>query len=172
MASKAPWDEIHDTLPRFDAYPPGVNAPVLPDRASLDAPGAPRRSCLCGRVTYVVAAQPLRSHNCHGSRCRKARPAAHASNLFTAADGVRFTRGEDLLVFYKVPDAKHFAQVFCRTCGSPLPRIDRNRGIAVVPMGSLDDDPAMRPQAHMFVGSKAPWYDIADDLPQHAEYPV
>jgi hypothetical protein len=38
-------------------------------------------------------------------------------------------------------------------------------------MGSLDDDPGLRPQAHIFVGSKAIWYEIADDLPQFAEYP-
>jgi hypothetical protein len=29
----------------------------------------------------------------------------------------------------------------------------------------------MRPGAHIFVGSKAPWFDITDDLPQHAELP-
>jgi hypothetical protein len=47
--------------------------------------------------------------------------------------------------------------------------LDPERGIAVVPMGSLDDDPGMRPQFRIFVGSKAPWFDIADDLPQHAD---
>jgi hypothetical protein len=170
-ASKAPWFEIRDTLPRFDTYPAGIDAPVLPDRPPLDPPGAPRGSCLCGSVTYVIEGQPLRCMNCHCTRCRKARSAAHASNLFTANDGVRFTRGEDLLLSYKVPDAQHFTHVFCRTCGSPMPRIDPGRGIAVVPMGALDDDPGMHPQAHIFVGSKAPWYEIADALPQHLEYP-
>jgi hypothetical protein len=171
VASKAPWYEIHDSLPRFDAYPPGVDAPVVPDRAPLDPPGAPRGSCLCGAVTYVIEASPLRAWNCHCGRCRKARSAAHASNLFTASDGVQFTRGADHLTSYKVPEAQHFTHMFCRTCGSSMPRIDRNRDLAVVPMGSLDDDPGIRPQAHIFVGSKAPWYEIADDLPQHAEYP-
>ena len=33
------------------------------------------------------------------------------------------------------------------------------------------DEPALKPTAHMFVGSKAPWYEILDDLPQHDEYP-
>lgn len=169
VASKAPWYTISDGLPRFDAYPPGFDAPVLADRPPLDPPGAPRGSCLCGAVAYVVEAPPLRCHNCHCGRCRKARSAAHASNLFTPAAGVRFTRGEDLLVTYKLPAARHFAQVFCRTCGAAMPRIDRTRGGAIVPMGSLDDDPGIRPQAHIFVGSKAPWYDITDDLPQYAE---
>jgi hypothetical protein len=171
VASKVPWEEIHDDLPRFDTYPEGIDAPVLPDRPPLDPPGATRGSCLCGSVTYVLEGQPLRCHHCHCGRCRKARSAAHASNLMVSADGLRFTRGADLLVSYKVPEAMRFTQVFCRTCGSALPRIDRDRGIAVVPMGSLDDDPGIRPQSHIFVGSKAPWYDITDNLPQHAEYP-
>ena len=38
-------------------------------------------------------------------------------------------------------------------------------------MGTLDDDPGIRPQEHIFVGSKAPWYEIADDLPRHDEFP-
>jgi hypothetical protein len=48
---------------------------------------------------------------------------------------------------------------------------DRERGIALVPMGSLDDDPGMRPTRHIFVGSKLPWFEITDTLPQFAERP-
>jgi hypothetical protein len=172
VASKAPWYEIPDGLPRFDTYPEGIDAPVLPERDPLDPPGAPRGSCLCGRVTYVLEGTSLRSHNCHCSRCRKARSAAYAANLFTTADGVRFTRGENLLSSYKVPEALRFTHVFCRQCGSPMPRVDPDRGLTVVPMGSFDDDPGMRPQSHIFVASKAPWFDVADDLPQFAEYPA
>ena len=171
VASKAPWYEIRDALPRFDAYPAGIDAPVLPDRPPLDPPGKPRGSCLCGEVTYIVEGAPVRAQHCHCSRCRKARSAAHASNLFTSADGVRFSRGADRLQSYKVPDAQFFTHLFCGTCGSSMPRVDRERGIAVVPMGSLDDDPGIRPQRHIFVGSKAPWFEIADDLPQFPEAP-
>ena len=172
VSAQAPWFEVRDTLPRFAAFPPGTDAPVLPDLSRpAPAAGAPRGSCLCDGVAYVVEGEALRCWNCHCSRCRKARAAAHASNLTTTADGVRFLRGEDLLCAYKCPTARFFTQVFCRTCGSPMPRIDRSRGLAVVPMGSLDDDPGMRPQRHIFAASKAPWYEIPDDLPQDAEYP-
>ncbi len=170
-ASKAPWYEIADALPRFDAYPPGMELPVLPDRPPLDPPGATRGSCLCGGVTYVVEAPPVRCLHCHCGRCRKARSAAHGSNIATAVDGVRFTRGADLLTSYKVPAAQFFTQVFCRVCGSPMPRVDHQRDRAIVPLGGLDDDPGIRPQAHIFAASKAAWFDIADSLPQHREYP-
>jgi hypothetical protein len=159
VASKAPWFEIRDQLSCFDTYPEGIDAPVLSDREPLDPPGRPRGSCLCGSVTYVVEGSPVRCWNCHCGRCRRARSAAFASNLFTGDDGLRFTRGQELLTSFKVPEAQRFTHIFCRI-------------FAVVPMGSLDDDPGMHPQAHIFVSSMAPWYTIMDDLPQYAEYPT
>jgi hypothetical protein len=41
-----------------------------------------------------------------------------------------------------------------------------------VAMGTLIDDPAIRPTKHIFVGSKAPWFKITDDLPQYDEHVV
>jgi hypothetical protein len=172
VGSKASWYEIPDDLPRFDAYPPGVDATVLPDPLrSEPSPGVIRGSCLCGAVAYAIEAPPVLARNCHCGRCRRGRSAAYAANLFVPADGIRFTRGGDNLRSFKVPEAQRFAQVFCRTCGSPMPRLDRDRGMAVVPMGSLDDPPGVTPGAHIFVGSRAPWFAIADRLPQHDEHP-
>lgn len=171
VASKAPWFEITDALRRFDAYPPSYDAPIAPDRAPLDPPGKPRGSCLCGSVTFVVDGEPLRAWVCHCRRCRLARSAAFACNLIARATGVRFTRGADLVAEYKVPDAKHFTHAFCRVCGSSVPRLDPSRDLAVIPMGSLDDDPGARPSGHLFAESKAPWDTITDSLPQYAGYP-
>ena len=72
---------------------------------------------------------------------------------------------------YKLPAARYFTQVFCSTCGSGMPRIDPERGVAVIPMGALDDDPGRSAEDHIFVGSMAPWYTIADDLPRFEEMP-
>jgi hypothetical protein len=170
-ASKAPWYEIPDALPRFDAYPPGFDAPVLPDRLLTAArANTTRGSCNCGAVAFEYEGAPILCRNCHCGRCRKARSAAHASNLGVKLAQLRFTRGEDRLALYKVPEARFFAQAFCTTCGAKLPRLDPSRDLAVVPMGALDDDPGVRPAQHIFVASKAPWFEIADALPQHAEY--
>jgi len=170
VASKAPWVEIGAALPRFDAYPPGFGTGALADRPPSDPPGATRGSCLCGAVGFVLTERPQLARYCHCSRCRKARSAAFASNLFVSDAGVRFTRGAERLVSYKIPEALRFTQSFCRDCGGKLPRIDPERKVAVVPMGALDDDPGIRPQAHIFVASKAPWDTIEDALPQHAEH--
>ena len=173
VASKAPWHPIADDLPRHDAYPAdsGMAEVDRPARSSR-TPGHLHGSCLCGGVAYEVSAPFKVVYNCHCSRCRKARAAAHNTIGITSIDGVRFLKGEDLLVYYKVPQAEFFAQTFCGVCGSGMPSLKKDRGIAGVPLGSLDDDPGRGADEHIFTGSKAPWYEITDDLPQFYEIPT
>ena len=167
VASKAPWYEIPDALPRFDAFPPGVDAPALDDRPLAPSkPGVVRGRCNCGAVAFEYEGAPVLARNCHCARCRKARSAAHAANLLVRPAQLRFTRGEQPLRSYKIPEAKLFTQVFCATCGSKAPRVDPSRDLAIVPLGALDDDPGIRPREHIFVASKAPWFEIADGLPR------
>lgn len=126
-----------------------------------------RGGCLCGAVRYELTAAPIWAHNCYCSRCRKATGASFASNLFVPLEALRYTEGEQRLRSFQPPDAERFRHVFCEVCGSTLPYRNEARGRVVVPMGSLDGDPGTRPQAHIFVDSRAPWVEIADDLPQH-----
>jgi len=58
----------------------------------------------------------------------------------------------------------------CRACGSFLFSVVRDGAFVHVAMGSLVDAPTIRPTAHIFVGSKAPWFEITDDLPQFDQY--
>ena len=173
VASKAPWHVIADALPRHDAYPAASGKPEVarPAKAS-ETPGHLHGSCLCGEIAYEITEPFRKVYNCHCLRCQKARAAAHTTNGFTSFDGVRFLKGEDLLVHYKLPEARFFGQTFCRVCGSGMPRLSQERGIAGIPLGSLDDDPGRGADDHIFTGSKAPWYEIAGDLPQHEEMPT
>ncbi len=171
VGSKAPWFELTDQLPRFDTFPADINGPIVPSSASLEPSEATRGSCLCGGVAFVVRGEAVRCWNCHCTRCQRSRSAAFATNLVTKDDGVEFTRGADLVSEYKVPDARHYRHAFCRLCGSSAPRIDRARGMALVPMGSMDDDAGIRPTAHIFAGAKAPWDALTDALPRYDEYP-
>jgi hypothetical protein len=63
-------------------------------------------------------------------------------------------------------------RLFCKNCGSTLGggSVDP-KGDLYLAMGTLEDDPGVKPSSHMFVGSKAPWYDIADKQPQFKEFP-
>jgi hypothetical protein len=171
VGSKAPWYAITDTLPQHQSYPAewqmeGVERPVVAPR-----PGITEGSCLCGDVAYEITGAPIRMMNCHCSRCRRGRSAAHASNLFYKIEQFRWTRGEDKVREFKVADAKFHATAFCSRCGSKVPRISRERGAVVVPGGGLDTDPGMRPMAHIFVADKAPWFEITDSLPQFEQMP-
>ncbi len=108
---------------------------------------------------------------CHCSRCRKARGAAHGANLFCKIDDFRWTRGESLVVDYKPPTARYYGVAFCGHCGAAVPRISKERGIAIVPASGIDTAIDVAPSAHIFVASKAPWFEITDAIPQYAEGP-
>ena len=169
-ASKAPWHAITDDLPQHGAYPAAAGLPETPLPArQTGTPGHMHGSCLCDGVRYEVKAPFTAVHNCHCRRCRKARAAAHTTNGFTVMAGFRFLQGEDLLVSYKVPEADSFTQVFCRICGSGMPRARPDADRVAIPLGSLDDDPGQGADDHIFTGSKASWYDITGDLPQFEE---
>jgi hypothetical protein len=171
VGSKAPWYTITDSLPQYEGFPPelggGLGIERPPVAASSDAATG---SCLCGGVTYEMRA-PLRMYNCHCSRCRKGRSAAHTTNLFTNADDFAFTSGTELVAEYKVPEAQRFAVAFCTRCGGEVPRQSKERGIVNIPAGTLDTDPGMRPQANIYVESKAVWFEISDAIPQYSEAP-
>jgi hypothetical protein len=168
VASKAPWYEIpSDDVPRFDAYPPGYADPELfPSVPRGASDGRVGGSCLCGTVAYDYEPPIDAWYNCHCSRCRRARGGAHASNAFLDVKRFRFLRGEEEIVAFKLPEAERFTQGFCRTCGGKAPRVNVAAGYVAIPAGTLDDDPRQRPERHIFVASKAPWFEIADELPQ------
>ena len=171
VGSKAPFYAITDRLEQHETYPPGIAAPAV-DRPAVEAkPGFVLGSCLCGEVAYEIEGAPLRAFNCHCSRCRRGRSAAHGTNFFVPADRFRWTRGQANVTAYRVADARRFAVAFCRHCGGALPFVSTELSAAIVPAGSLDSDPGIQPLAHIFVGSKADWFDITDQLPQYAELP-
>jgi hypothetical protein len=173
VGSKAPWFEITDGLPTFETYPLGHDVPMWPTPQSKDAPGeGVRGSCLCGEVCFVITGEPLVARYCHCLRCRRARGALHASNMVVPLDALRFTHGEEAVRSFKLPQARYFTQAFCRLCGSAMPHRDTGRQIAIVPLGSLDDDPGVRPREHIWVDSKATWHEITDALPQYSQAPV
>jgi hypothetical protein len=60
----------------------------------------------------------------------------------------------------------------CRVCGSLLYSVVRDGAYVHVAMGTLVDAPKIRPNKHIFVGSKAPWFTITDGLPQFAEHAI
>ena len=129
-----------------------------------------RGSCLCGSVRYVVNGSLTHATNCHCSRCRKAHGAAFGSYARVQWKDFALVSGEGEIGSYRSsPDVR---RTFCKRCGATLQFIRESRsGSFSLALGTLDDDPEIRPSAHIFVGSKAPWFEIADALPQYDERP-
>jgi hypothetical protein len=128
-------------------------------------------SCLCGAVRYQVTGEPQRFRHCHCSRCRKATGTGHASNMFLQPASLQWLSGEAQVRSFKVPDAERFTNVFCATCGGRLPRLQGDDAV-MLPAGSLDDDPSLKPNCRIFYGSRASWSCDSTDLPQFEEYPT
>jgi len=172
VASRAPWVSLADDLTKFDAAPPGYDAPALePPTRAAGTPGALPGSCLCGAVRFEIIGKPLLMANCHCSRCRLGRSAAHATNLFVLPEQLNWLAGERAVRVFDLPGAERFGINFCPTCGSGVPRLSAKIGRINVPSGSLDGDPGITPAYHIYAASKAPWFEIHDNLPRHGEAP-
>jgi len=171
VASKAPWYTITDDLPQYEEFPPEFGMSGLQQSHTDPRSGIAAGSCLCGAAAYEATGEPLIMQSCHCQRCRRLRGAAHATNLFYKIPQFRWTRGSDLVAEYKLPEARFYTAAFCRQCAGALPKVAPERGLVVVPAGSLDTDPAVRPQRHVFTNYKAPWFEITDNLPQFGEAP-
>jgi len=125
-------------------------------------------SCNCGLLRYRVADAFEYAQNCHCAECRKA-----TGSAFKPFGGIKRDRFEllantdDLLLVGGAVDH----DVRCAKCGAYVYSVVRGGGYIHVAFGSLNDAPTRRPDGHIFVGSKTPWYDITDDLPQFDEFP-
>lgn len=124
-------------------------------------------ACECGAVRYQVADAFLYAANCHCSRCRAATGAAFKPFAGIERRQLQITQGENTLMVFGDDDLNHTR---CGVCGSLLYSVVRDGDYVHVAMGSLTDAPSIRPSEHIFVGSKAPWFEITDDLPQAQEY--
>jgi hypothetical protein len=125
--------------------------------------------CLCGAVHYAVADEFVYAANCHCSNCRRATGSAFKPFAGIERDKLNITKGEDNLTFF---GEKNGNDTRCKLCGSFLYSVVRDGTFVHVAMGTLLDDPTIRPTKHIFVGSKARWFTITDDLPQFEEHVV
>lgn len=129
--------------------------------------------CLCGAVRYAVEDSFQYALNCHCSNCRRATGSAFKPFAGIETHKLRITAGEEILQRFggdglAQQHEAHDAQ--CRKCGSLLYSLVLEGACVHVTLGTLVDTPAIRPTAHIFVGSKAPWFTITDQLPQYEEF--
>lgn len=118
-------------------------------------------SCLCGEVRFELENDFHYLNLCHCKQCQRATGSAHASNLFTNPDNIRWTKGEDRVRRYDVP-GRAISNAFCVNCGSGLPYLSKNSNTLIVQAGALNEplnkDTTMR---NIFWTERADWYDQA-----------
>ena len=122
--------------------------------------------CECRAVAYRVADEFRYAANCHCSRCRAATGSAFKPFAGIERDKLIVTEGDDRLSVF---GEETLNDTRCAECGSLLYSVVRDGEWVHVAMGSLVDDPSIRPSEHIYVGSKAPWFEITDELPQNDE---
>jgi hypothetical protein len=125
-------------------------------------------SCLCGAVRYAIDGRISPIGLCHCSKCRKSTGSAFHAGALCRKTRFRWLAGEDAIREYRTPSG--YTTRFCGTCGSLVPMFQDEGEYVVLHAGALEQDPGSRPVHHIFVGSKAPWFEIADDVPQFAEH--
>lgn len=131
--------------------------------------GAWTGGCLCGAIRYRIEgrAGPRRVTHCHCSQCRRAHGAAFATYGVVSRRRLQLERGADALRAYT--SSELVRRSFCGTCGSSLFwEHTAHPEFIDVALGTLDDKmtQSVRPVAHIFVDSRAPWFEISDGLPR------
>ena len=128
-----------------------------------------RGTCLCGGVRFEIARAVGPFELCHCTRCRKASGSAFVAGLGVRTEDFRLIAGAELIHRYEAPLREApppYRTSFCSRCGSPVPDPPAGSSWFEIPAGSLDQDPRVRPDRHIFVECKSHWYTIGDALPQ------
>jgi len=124
--------------------------------------------CLCGNVRYQITGPLLGADHCHCSMCRRQHGAAFATYADIDPAEFRWISGEDRVKVYETSSGSGWC--FCADCGSSLAGSENGR-ITTVTLGTVEGDPGIKPGSHIYVGSRAQWDEITDDLPQFEERP-
>ena len=127
-------------------------------------------SCFCSKVTYEITGNLGVFLYCHCSLCRKFTGGAFAANILVSPDQFKWLSGEDLVSYYAPEETDWYATSFCKNCGSSLPWLKKSGEAVVIPAGTLDGDPMIKPMHNIFCGSDASWYIEPDTLPHHEEW--
>ena len=124
-------------------------------------------SCLCGSLRWEISAEPFQAYNCHCKMCRKAHGSAFGTYWFLQSDQLHWISDTAALTSYQ--SSQSLTRCFCSTCGSVAPCASSKGDVALSLAGCHDY--GKRSDCDIFVSHKAPWFDLAGDLPQFDDYP-
>lgn len=120
--------------------------------------------CLCGEVRYSVIEFVDSVANCHCKMCQRHTGAPYATYACVEANNFRWLQGEQLLQNYTANNKT--TRRFCGNCGSSLTFVSplETADVIELSLATLDGDSPVKPDAHIFLESKANWTELNDDL--------
>ena len=124
--------------------------------------------CFCGAIKYEIGGSFEKVRSCHCSRCRKAFSGAGSAVVWLEAGKHSWTEGESELQTFT--NSEDVGLGFCKRCGSTLCGI-LDGTVFCITLGTLNGDPDLKIDEHIFVGSKAKWDEIGGDAPQYSDGP-
>ncbi|MEO1246740.1 MAG: GFA family protein [Pseudomonadota bacterium] len=126
--------------------------------------------CECGQVRFEVYGEIEDFSHCHCSQCRRLHGAAFATFAGVRRNRFRYTRGEDAAARYA--SSERNVRVFCAKCGSTILVVPREEpDMLYLSMSAVEGNPERPEGYHAWVGSRAPWHEISDGLPQFEAEP-
>lgn len=126
-------------------------------------------SCLCGQIVYEVDRLDGPIGHCHCKTCRKSHAAAFATTARVNREHFRWLRGQEHLGAFESTPGK--LRRFCTKCGSHLMAEWLDKPQVIVRVATLDDDPGVKPQAHIWTSHDVPWLGW-DDIARFEEWPT
>jgi hypothetical protein len=124
--------------------------------------------CFCGQVKYTVSGRLYDARSCHCSRCRKAFSAQSSAYALVKAEEFKWRIGEHLITRYV---GQHgFGLGFCSVCGSTLVGLYHDQ-VHGVTLGCVNGDPGVEIGRHIYVGSKAVWEVMPENVVQFESAP-
>ncbi len=124
--------------------------------------------CECGSVSFEADSEITDYSHCHCSQCRRMHGAAFATFAGVARDKFRYLSGESDLSMYK--SSGNHNRFFCSVCGSNIMvELTDFPEELYLSMSTIEGDPPRPEGYHIYVGSKAPWYEITDGFKQYHE---
>ena len=126
--------------------------------------------CECQRITFQVDGEINDYSHCHCSQCRRLHGAAFASYAGVDLTSLKYLSGQSELSSYASSD--NHRRLFCKNCGSNiLVALTEEPDALYLAMGVIDGNPKLPPAYHIFMGSKAPWYERDNRGEQYDTFP-
>ncbi|WP_081813328.1 GFA family protein [Methylobacter tundripaludum] len=124
-------------------------------------------SCLCGAIEYEIDSIDMPVAHCHCRTCQKAHAAAFASTAGVMREHFRWLKGEEKLSFFESSPGK--LRYFCSGCGSHLVAERVSQPHVIVRVATLDENPNVTPQAHIWASQDVPWLEY-ENIPWYSKW--